>query len=124
MRIDRTARNLHRDTFSVQSKGLVNTAAPPIVLEIQKVHGNEAVLQFLIDEYDSTMEAFIEIRSPDPDIIWAYQRIVSEDLVASVCLADVDNPEYVIECFRHYVNIGRKDRRTVGRLDRKSIGTL
>lgn len=124
MRVDRSDRSLHREAFCGESKGLVNTAAPPVVLEIQKVHGNQAVLQFLIDDYDLTMEAFVRMRSDDPDLIWSYQRIVSEDLIASVYLSDADNKSYVVACFWYYVTINRQERRSIGRIDRKSIGTL
>lgn len=123
MRVNYFDKIRHREVFT-NSHDLVNTTAPPVVLEIQKVHGNQEVLQFLIDEYDSTMEAFIEIRSSDPNLIWSYQRIVSEDLIASVCLSDATNPKYVIACFRYYVFINREGGRKVGKIDRDAIGTL
>lgn len=122
MKIDRL--NYPNMSSHVESKGITNTTAPPVVLEIQKVSGNEAVLQFIIKEYDSIMAAYISIRKPDSDLIWAYQRIVSEDLIASVQLSDADDPKGVIERFKSYVGNGRQERETIGRLDRKAIGTL
>lgn len=111
--------------YTNQSKGLVNTSAPPVVLEIQKVHGDKEVLQFLIDDFDLTMEAFCSLEYKDNDRIWAYQRVVSEDLIASVYLADVTDRMGVITRFNHYVmKVVRVSRRSVGRLDREQLGVL
>lgn len=102
------------DDYDVSRYPNPNRPAKPLI--IQSIFGDEEILNFLIDDFDKTMQAFRDLGNRNCDKIWAYQKIVYSDLIEVIELSNAVNKESLREKLKKHFEDTREKRETKGYL--------